>query len=142
MNNILLIDDNTLILETLALRIGMCLQDWNILTAKNGSEGTEIMASLPVSLVLTDLQMPVMDGYGVIAFRNRNHPLVPLIVMTGNFTPEVKEKLHALHVSECIEKPFDFDMLVRQIVSALGVASDTDAMLAHAVFCKLPGQAA
>jgi CheY-like chemotaxis protein len=142
MNNILVIDDNTHILEAHALRIGMWLQDWNILTAKNGSEGTEIMASLPVSLVLTDLQMPVMDGYGVIEFRNRNHPLLPLIAMTGNFTPEVREKLQALHVSECIEKPFDFDNLVGRIVGALGVHSHADAMLAHAVFHKLPAQAA
>src|SRR5271169_895332 len=105
MNNILLIDDNICILEILTLRLGSCLHDWNILTAQNGSEGTEIMSSLPVSLVLTDLQMPVMDGYGVIDFRNRNYPLIPLIVMSGNLTPEVRKKLKELHVSECVEKP-------------------------------------
>lgn len=137
MNNILLIDDNTLILEALALRIGMWLQDWNILTAHNGREGTEIMSSLPVRLVLTDLQMPVMDGYGVIEFRNRNHPFVPLIVMTANLTPEVREKVRALHVSQCVEKPFDFDNLVDRIGVALGMHSDNGALFAHADRCKL-----
>ena len=87
------------------------MQDWNILTAKNGREGTKIMSSLPVSLVVTDLQMPDMDGYGVIEFRNRNYPLVPVIVMSGNVTSEVRGKLRGLNVYECFEKPFDFDNL-------------------------------
>jgi CheY-like chemotaxis protein len=132
MNNILLIDDNICILETLTLRFSTRLHDWNILTAQNGSEGAEIMSSLPVSLVLTDLQMPVMDGYGVIDFRNRNFPLIPLIVMSGNLTPEVKKKLKELHVSECVEKPFDFDQLFLQVVSAIGVDSEADAMFTNA----------
>jgi len=136
MNNILLIDDNTYILDGLALRIGMSLQDWNILTAKNGYEGTKIMNSLPVSLVLTDIQMPVMDGYGVIEFRNRNYPHVPVIVMTSNLSLEVIEKLRRLHVSEFIEKPFDFDKLVPQIIGALGIDSDADVKLAHTAYAK------
>lgn len=132
-NNILLIDDNDCILETLALRFGAYLQDWNILTAKNGREGTKIMSSLPVSLVVTDLQMPDMDGYGVIEFRNRNYPLVPVIVMSGNVTSEVRGKLRGLNVYECFEKPFDFDNLFRQVVGVIsvGVNSEAGAILAN-----------
>jgi len=137
MNNILLIDDNTYILDALSLRIGMSLQDWNILTAKNGYDGTKIMNSLPVSLILTDIQMPVMDGYGVIEFRNRNYPHVPVIVMTSNLSPEVIVKLRTLHVSEYIEKPFDFDKLVPQIIGTLGIDSDADVKLVHTAFEKL-----
>ncbi len=129
MKNILLIDDNAQLLEALSLWIGMCFRDWKILTAKNGREGTEILDSLPVSFILTDLQMPVMDGYGVIEHRNRNHPFVPLFAMTGDSSPEVVEKLWALRVSECIEKPFNFDLLVRKISNTLDALSGA-AMLA------------
>jgi DNA-binding NtrC family response regulator len=125
-NNILLIDDNDCILETLVLRFGAYLQDWNILTAKDGKEGTKIMSSLPVSLVVTDLQMPDMDGYGVIEFRNRNYPLVPVIVMSGNVTSEVRGKLRGLNVYECFEKPFDFDKLFRQVVGIISVGVDSE----------------
>ncbi|HYA85494.1 MAG TPA: response regulator [Nitrospirota bacterium] len=131
-NNILLIDDNTSILETLSLWLRTRLQDWDILTARNGNEGAEIMSSVPVSLVVTDLQMPGMDGYGVIEFRNGNYPLVPLIVMTGNLTPDVREQLRGLHVSACVEKPFDFETLFLHVVGALGVDPEADAVLAHA----------
>jgi two-component system response regulator FlrC len=131
-HNMLLIDDNTCILETLSLRFRARLQDWNILTAKNGGEGLEIMSSQPVSLVLTDLQMPGIDGYGVIEFRNSNYPLVPLIVMTGNVTPEVMEKLRGLHVAGCVEKPFDFEKLFRRVACAIGVDPEVDAVFANA----------
>jgi len=133
-NNILLIEDNECILETLALRIGARLQGWNILTAKNGYEGTEIMSYRPVSLVLTDLQMPGMDGYGVIEFRNRNFPLIPLFVMTGNLSSSVRDKLRELHVSACFEKPFDFDTLFHHVASSIDTATVADAMFADTGF--------
>jgi response regulator RpfG family c-di-GMP phosphodiesterase len=142
MNNILVIDDNTYILEALALRIGMSMQNWNVLTAKNGKEGTEIMDSQPVSFVLTDIQMPVMDGYGVIEHKNRNYPLIPLFVMTANCDFEVKEKLEAMHVAECIEKPFDFDNLLLRMIQALGAEPEADAIPADPVHRKLAGKAA
>ncbi len=133
-NNILLIDDNACILETLALRIGLRLQDWKILTAENGIKGIEIMSSVPVSLVLTDIQMPLLDGYGVIDYRNWNYPHIPIIAMTGNATPEVRRKLLALHVYECFEKPFDFDKLFRQVASAVGIDSKADIILTDSAY--------
>lgn len=121
MNNILLIDDNTYVLEALALWMGRYLEEWNILTASNGKEGTDIMDSLPVSFVLTDIQMPVMDGFGVIEHANRKFPGVPIFAMTSDNCAEVRSKLQARQVAECIEKPFDFEKLARKIALTLRV---------------------
>ena len=63
MENILVIDDNIQLLEALAAVIETQLKDCNILTAGNGTEGIALIDSMPVSLILTDLDMPVMDGY-------------------------------------------------------------------------------
>jgi len=111
MDNLLFIDDNIHLLEALATVIGAQLKDCSILTARNGAEGIATIDSMPVAFILTDLEMPVMDGYGVINYRNKSCPQVPLFVMSGSLSPEVREKLGELGVSGCVEKPFDFDQL-------------------------------
>lgn len=121
MNNILLIDDNTLLLEAMAAGIGTQLKNYNILTSRNGAEGIAVIDSMPVEFILTDLDMPVMDGYGVISHRNKSCPQVPLFVMSGRLSPEVREKLGKLGVSECIEKPFYFEQIRDKIVRAVNV---------------------
>jgi CheY-like chemotaxis protein len=121
MNNILLIDDNKLLLEALATVISTQLKDCTILTARNGAEGIALIDSMPVSLILTDLEMPVMDGYWVISHRNKSCPQVPLFVMSGRLFPEVRKKLGELGVSECIEKPFYFEQIRDKIALALNV---------------------
>lgn len=121
MKNILLIDDNESIVETLALMIGGGSNDWNVLTAHNGKEGVDVLDSVPVDFIITDLQMPVMDGFGFIEYKNRNYPQTPLFAMTGEYTPSVEDKLNALGVSHCMEKPFDFDEVIRKIGRILRV---------------------
>jgi two-component system chemotaxis response regulator CheY len=115
MNNILIIDDNIGVLEALATVVGTQLKNCNILTAHNGEEGITTINSLPLTLILTDLNMPVVDGYGVIAHRNKSCPRVPLFVMSGDLYPEVRERLCELRVSGCIEKPFSFEQ-IREII--------------------------
>jgi CheY-like chemotaxis protein len=97
------------------------LKDCNILTAGNGTEGIALIDSMPVALILTDLDMPVMDGYGVINHRNKNCPGVPLFVMSGSLSPEAREKLGKLGVSECIEKPFYFEQIKDKMAYALNM---------------------
>ena len=121
MDNILIIDDNIQLLEALATVIETQLKDCNILTAGNGREGIAIIDSMPVSLILTDLDMPVMDGYGVINHRNKSCPQVPLFVMSGSLSPEAREKLGKLGVSACIEKPFYFEQIKDKIALALNI---------------------
>lgn len=126
MNNILLIDDNIQLLEALAMVIDAQIKDCTILTARNGTEGIAAIDALPISLILTDLDMPVMDGYGVINHRNKSCPQVPLFVMSGRCSSEVMEKLGELGVSECIEKPFYFQQIRDKIALALNVFEPAD----------------
>ena len=111
MKNILIIEDNEPIREVLAITLRKHLRDCTILTACNGEEGVSILSSTPLDLILTDLQMPVKDGYGVIEHRNNHYPDVHLIVMTADNTAEMRARLNALGVSQYLEKPFDFDQV-------------------------------
>ena len=126
MNNILIIDDNISLLGSLAAVVGTQLKDCHILTARDGKDGIAKIDSLPLALILTDLNMPVVDGYGVIAHRNKSCPQVPLYVMSGDLFPEAREKLCELRVSGCVEKPFSFAQIVEIIEYELNdVSIDT-----------------
>ena len=46
-----------------------------------------------MDLIVTDLKMPVMNGYELVEYVNRNFPHLPVYVMTGDYLPDVKPRL-------------------------------------------------
>jgi CheY-like chemotaxis protein len=59
------------------------LQGFKIIMAENGGQALEMLRQEPVDVLVTDLNMPVMDGFNLIAKVSRFYPQVPIIVMTG-----------------------------------------------------------
>jgi DNA-binding response OmpR family regulator len=59
------------------------LAGFKILMAQNGAEALNILKQDPVHVMVTDLNMPVLDGFNLIAKVSRLYPQVPIIVMTG-----------------------------------------------------------
>jgi CheY-like chemotaxis protein len=127
MKTVLLVDDNRYVIEAIALTLSIHLACEKILKAPNGREGVDILNSVPVDLILTDLTMPVMDGYGLIEHRNRHFPHVPIVAMTGDPCPAVVQRLDALGVKDCLEKPIDFDVASRLILKILALHHGTPA---------------
>lgn len=119
MKNILILDDNNDILKALQLGLCACLKDCNVLTALNGEKGGEILKDTAVDLIVTDLDMPVSNGFRFIEKTRRDHPSVPVYVMAGNCLPSVRERLNALGVRRVIAKPFPFENLAAMITEEL-----------------------
>jgi CheY-like chemotaxis protein len=59
------------------------LQGFRILSAQNGREALDVLRREPVHVLVTDLDMPVMDGFNLITKVDRLYPQIPVIVMTG-----------------------------------------------------------
>jgi predicted regulator of Ras-like GTPase activity (Roadblock/LC7/MglB family)/CheY-like chemotaxis protein len=72
-----------------------------------------------VNIVLTDLRMPEMDGFGLLAYLNRNHQDIPVLIMTAYSNNEIDKALNNLGFSQYLEKPLDFKLLVEKIYLAL-----------------------
>jgi CheY-like chemotaxis protein len=121
MKNILLVDDNNYVLEALALTLNDHASGYAILKARSGREAADILERKAVALVLTDLEMPVMNGYQLIEYKNRFHPSIPLLAMSCDASPAVVERLSALGIKRCIEKPFDYEELTRLIMENLSL---------------------
>lgn len=120
MKNILLIDDNYYFLTGLSMNLCVYLKNCSILTARNGGQALEIMGSVSVDLVVTDLEMPSMDGYELTASIKKEHPGLPVFAMSGYIAPETEKRLASLGASRCLAKPFGFKELADMIAAELG----------------------
>ena len=119
MKYVLIVDDEEQLLLTMQAGFEPFKDRFEILTARNGKEATVLLASARVNLVVTDLKMPEMDGFELLAFLKNNFPEIPAIVMTAFGTPEIERQLVRSGMISMLEKPVDFDELTQLIVNLL-----------------------
>ena len=84
-------------------------QDLTFFEASNGQEALDLLAGESVDLVLLDLSMPVMDGYGFLEhFRaNQDWQRIPVCVMTGWSDSEHRRRAADLGADDFVLKPMD-----------------------------------
>ncbi len=82
--HVLVVDDEVLV--AWALRSILEEAGYRVTVAHDGEQALALQARDPVDVLLTDLQMPRLDGRGLIRALRAGHPMVPVIVMTG--TPD------------------------------------------------------
>ncbi len=87
--------------------------------AENGKRAAEILNSSEIDLVVTDIGMPVMDGLELLAYMSKDHPGIPVIVMTSFGTPQIEERLKKFSAFLYLEKPFDIKALEEKILEVL-----------------------
>jgi two-component system sensor histidine kinase BarA len=118
--SILAVDDNELSLMFLK----MMTSKWNIkfYQAYNGKGALDILAKENITVILTDIEMPMMDGHELIAaVKQLSAPLneVPVIAISGSSKLSDAEHLTKKGFAGFVTKPFAETELVRQIVNAL-----------------------
>lgn len=123
MKNVLIVDDERYFLLSLVEGLGTYAADFNTLTAENGKKAVDVLNKTGIDLVVTDLKMPGMDGFELLAFMTKNYPAIPVIVMTAYCTPEIKNRLDMLGSFKLLEKPLDFKDLVDYIFAELSSIS-------------------
>jgi CRP-like cAMP-binding protein len=112
MNTILLIEDNTEVRENTAEILE--LANYRVITAENGKIGVEkAMQDIP-DLIICDIMMPVLDGYGVLHLLNKNEQLrsIPFIFLTAKAERIDFRKGMEMGADDYITKPFtDIELL-------------------------------
>lgn len=124
LRNVLIVDDDREML--LELQEGLSQRDASlaVLTASNGVEALELLRSHDVSLVVTDLKMPLMDGEGLLSTLTQSYADLPVIVMSGFGTPEKEHRLRRGGAAEFIAKPFSVEMLAHRMDQLLNLQSE------------------
>ena len=119
---VLIVDDEERFLLSIADGLSVYKKYFNLLTALNGAEAVKILKSSPaIDLVITDLSMPKMDGFELLAYMNRNYPKIPVILMTAFGTPKIEEIVHNMGIFRYLEKPLDINSIADNIFDALGI---------------------
>jgi two-component system chemotaxis response regulator CheY len=120
MKRILAVDDSPSIRQMVKLTLSKA--GYEVTEANDGADGLRKAQTNLVDMVVTDLNMPVMNGLGLIrelrklpAYRG-----VPILFLTTESDPEMKKQAKAAGATGWITKPFQQDQLVAVIKKVLG----------------------
>lgn len=114
MKKILVVDDEPAVLFALSEALTDKRRGWQVVTASDGKEAMRALQTEKIHFVVTDLRMPEVDGFELLAHLRRNHPSLPVILMTALGTAEISARLGA-DALECLGKPFDVEVLRQKI---------------------------
>ncbi len=117
---ILIVDDSDM---NRAILSAMLEDEYKILEASNGQECLDIMQQFGtgIALILLDIVMPVMDGFEVLAYMNRNHWIedTPVIMISSEDAEGNIRKAYELGVSDYISRPFDSKVVYRRVFNMI-----------------------
>jgi len=123
MKTVLLIEDNDGIRENTAEILDM--SGYKVLTADNGKAGVELALEHKPDLVICDIMMPVLDGYGVLHMLQRNNETkdIPFIFLTAKAERSAFRKGMEMGADDYITKPFHGNELLQAVQSRLKKAA-------------------
>ena len=117
---ILIVDDSEL---NRAILADMLDNEYEIIEAENGLQGVGLLQQrgAEISLVLLDIVMPQMDGFGVLQVMSDNHWIedIPVIMISAESGSSHIERAYELGVTDFISRPFDALIVHRRVVNTI-----------------------
>ncbi|MBI3964509.1 MAG: response regulator [Chloroflexi bacterium] len=121
--NVLVVDDDESILMT--VRDILELEGYGVVTAMNGDEALAVVERLTPDLVLLDMRMPVLDGWGFARALSERGLRVPIVVMTA--AQDARRWAEEIGAAGHLAKPFDLVDLLAVVEGHLGSPSGSAA---------------
>ena len=116
---VLIVDDDQEMLLSLKEGFDKYNGTFSVVMAGDGLIAVEKLKKNTVSLVITDLRMPRMDGLALLALIMEQYPDIPVIIITGYSTPEMERLAHEGGAVGYVEKPFLIDDLAKKVLVTL-----------------------
>jgi CheY-like chemotaxis protein len=115
---ILIIEDDANIRDV--LRLALQFEGYEVVSAKNGKEGVELLASTNPGLILLDLMMPVMNGWEFVDYlKNENlFNKYPVVVVSA-----YSERAKAIDCRDFVLKPLELEDLLISVNKHFGTGS-------------------
>ena len=111
---VLVVDDEADIRATVAAMLQ--IEGYDVAEAANGADALEVVERQPPDLILLDMRMPVLDGWGFASeLRSRGHR-IPIVVMTA--ARDAARWAGDIAASAFVAKPFGLDDLIDAVESA------------------------
>lgn len=117
---ILIVDDSQINCEILA---EILKDEYRILEAANGEECINLLKQYGtgIALLLLDINMPVMDGFEVLALMNRKHWIedIPVIIISSENSASYVRRAYEMGVSDYISRPFDVQVVHQRVSNTI-----------------------
>lgn len=117
---ILVVDDSEMNREILSEILN---EEYDIIEADSGDTCIDMLRKYEtgISLVLLDIVMPGMDGFGVLNYMNRHHYLedIPVIMISSEDSTETVRRAYEMGVSDYINRPFDAGVVHRRVYNTI-----------------------
>ena len=88
----------------------------SVYIAANGIEAEELIKSFPIKIIVTDIQMPIADGYYVLNYIKSNDLEIKTIVCTGQINDK---SMSEFNIEKIIYKPFNMIKEVKYIINLM-----------------------
>lgn len=116
-SRILIVDDSTDTLELLQRQLSS--SEYNVFQANAVADAIDILQTNVVDLLITDLQMPGLDGMHLVKFSSEHYPEIPVLVITGYPTIEGAVDAVKSGAIEYLVKPFTKEELLQAVENTL-----------------------
>jgi len=120
----LIVDDDRILRHLIKKKFQAHANVFKTLLAEDGVEAVQSLKDNAVSIVVTDLHMPNMDGFELLAHMSAKYPDIPVIVLTAYSTPQSKQRVLDTGATAFIEKPFVVEDLAERVIASLEKESE------------------
>ena len=124
--NVLIVDDDKEMLLALKEGFKRYQESFTVLLAEDGLKALDSLKANVVSLVVTGLKMPQMDGVETLREIKKRYPIIEVIMLTGHANVEVAIQGMELGAFDYLLKPIKIDQLLYKIQDAYKKKSLTD----------------
>ncbi len=116
LGRVLLVDDDAAMRRVCARILEH--EGWNVLLAENGRDAIEMVRATEIDCVVSDVNMPELDGFGLVAAIRLHDADLPVLFMTGDPTLHGAVRAIDSGAVSYLTKPFDHEMLASGVARA------------------------
>lgn len=116
MFNVLVVDDDK---NTRSLMQAVLGKDYNVFTAENGNAALRIMDEQYVDLVVVDIMMPELDGYGFTSALRESDSEIPILMVSAKQLPADRKEGFRVGIDDFMTKPVDNEELLLHVKALL-----------------------
>ena len=115
---VLVVDDEPTARTVLLEGLPRHLERFTVASAANGAEAVAYLREHPVDVLVTDVRMPVMDGFELLAHVRKHYPNLPVVVLSTLAPEDVLEASPALGILRVVRKPASAAEVARHVREA------------------------
>lgn len=115
--SILIVDDSSIVRNFLQKAVN---GKYDVNPVSGGEAAIDTLNNEKVDLILLDLMMPGVDGFGVLDYLKENNNTTPVVIISGDTTKETIDRAFTYNVVDMIEKPFSDKVIMEKIDRIIG----------------------